>query len=155
MSGRDRMAESKSSLVADERVWYDQFTSTDWVHDSIADGYRIKALRARKDFRGRILATFDGAQGWVLAALIGCITALIAYCVDVSEAVIFDFKEGHCRGDWLKSRKVSCLGRQRHTPLTRRRTVVRDMSHVMHGNLGHTNSQPLTRIECGSNMLPM
>lgn len=109
LSGRDKMAESKSSLVSDERVWYDQFTSTDWVHDSIADGYRIKALRARKDFRGRILAMFDGAQGWVLAALIGGITALIAYCVDVSEAVVFDFKEGHCRGDWLKSRKVGLL----------------------------------------------
>ncbi|EAQ89034.1 hypothetical protein CHGG_05653 [Chaetomium globosum CBS 148.51] len=57
------MADSKGSLYPDDRVWYDQFTSTDWVHDSIADAYRVKALRSRKDFWGRVYVLFDGAQG--------------------------------------------------------------------------------------------
>lgn len=100
------MAESKGSLYQDERVWYDQFTSTDWVHDSIADAFRVKALRSRKDIRGRLLAALDGAQGWILSALVGSLTALMAYIVDVSEAPFFDWKDGYCSTGYLKSEKV-------------------------------------------------
>ena len=102
------LAESKASLFADERVWYDQFTSTDWVHDSIADAFRVRDLRARKDLRGRIYAWFDGAQGWLLVAIIGCITACIAYFVNVTETSIFDIKEGYCKDGWYWSRKKCC-----------------------------------------------
>jgi chloride channel 3/4/5 len=92
----------------DDRLWYDQFTSTDWVHDSVADGVRLRELRRRKDIRGRILALFDGAQGWILAALIGCITAAIAYFVDVSEDYVFDLKEGVCTTNWFRSHQHCC-----------------------------------------------
>ena len=68
----------------------------DWVHDAQKDAYRVKALRARKDFKGRLYALFDGAQGWILVAIIGIITACIAFFVDVSENVFFDWKEGYC-----------------------------------------------------------
>ncbi|KAG2411520.1 hypothetical protein HFD88_009076 [Aspergillus terreus] len=97
-----------SSSFLDERTWYDQFTSTDWVHDSIADGARLRELRARKDIRGRLLSWFDGAQGWVLVALIGCITAAIAYFVDVTEDFVFDLKEGFCTTRWFNSRSNCC-----------------------------------------------
>ncbi|CZS93384.1 probable chloride channel protein 3 [Rhynchosporium agropyri] len=103
----DSMRESKSSIYPDDRVWYDQFTSTDWVHDSIADAHRVKALRSRKDFRGRVKATFDGAQGWILSAVVGIITASIAYVVDVSEAPVFDWKDGYCSSGFLISEKAS------------------------------------------------
>ncbi|KAK0748798.1 chloride channel [Apiosordaria backusii] len=102
------MADSKSSLYPDDRVWYDQFTSTDWVHDSIADAYRVKALRQRKDFWGRVYVLFDGAQGWILSALVGFIVAVLAYAVNVSEATVFDFKDGYCQRGWLISEKRCC-----------------------------------------------
>ncbi len=92
------LEDSKTSIFYDDRVWYDQFTSTDWVHDSIADAFRVKALRSRRDIRGRIWAFFDGAQGWILVAIIGGITALIAFFVDVTETAIFDMKLGYCTG---------------------------------------------------------
>jgi chloride channel 3/4/5 len=107
---RDYAHESKGTVISDDRVWYDQFTSTDWVHDSIADAYRLKALRARKDLRGRLYAFFDGSQGWILSALVGCLTAMTAYAVDISEAPVFDLKDGYCHHGWYKSEKVSlCL----------------------------------------------
>jgi chloride channel 3/4/5 len=65
------MQASRVSVFQDSRVWYDQFTSTDWVRDSINDAFRVKALRNRKDFKGRLAAWFDGAQGWILVAIIG------------------------------------------------------------------------------------
>lgn len=97
-----------ASSFLDERTWYDQFTSTDWVHDSIADGARLRALRKRKDIRGRLLAWLDGAQGWVLVAVIGCITAAIAYFVDVTEDVIFDMKMGYCAHEPFTSKSQCC-----------------------------------------------
>jgi chloride channel 3/4/5 len=104
------MASSRASFWRDERAWYDQFTSTDWVHDSIADAYRVKALRSRKDLRGRISAWFDGAQGWILVAIIGILTAVVAYLVNVTENVLFDWKQGYCTKSWYLSRKRCCDG---------------------------------------------
>lgn len=104
------LAESRASLFTDERVWYDQFTSTDWVHDSIADAFRVRDLRSRKDLRGRMYAWLDGAQGWLLVAIIGCITATIAFFVNVTETALFDIKEGYCRENWYFSKRKCCFG---------------------------------------------
>ncbi|KAI9675360.1 MAG: hypothetical protein M1817_001264 [Caeruleum heppii] len=110
------MEDSKASgFFHDERVWYDQFTSTDWVHDSIADAFRVKALRSRRDFRGRLWAWFDSSQGWILVAIIGCITAILAYFVDVTESAIFDIKSGYCEDGWFYSKRNCCL-EQEHCP---------------------------------------
>lgn len=119
------MAESKGSLFPDERVWYDQFTSTDWVHDGIADAYRVKALRSRKDFWGRLYAAWDSAQGWILSALVGFIVAVLAYVINVSEATAFDFKDGYCATHWYFSEKTCCP----HGPCTN----WRDWGEVLDG----------------------
>ncbi|KZF21498.1 voltage-gated protein/chloride channel-like protein [Xylona heveae TC161] len=108
------LEDSKISFYRDDRVWYDQFTSTDWVHDSIADAFRVKDLRNRKDLRGRVYAWFDGAQGWILVAIIGCITAAIAYLVDITETPIFDLKDGYCTIGWYRSKKKCCAGLDEH-----------------------------------------
>ncbi|KAH6841053.1 chloride channel [Chaetomium sp. MPI-CAGE-AT-0009] len=119
------MADSKGSLYPDDRVWYDQFTSTDWVHDSIADAYRVKALRSRKDFWGRVYVLLDGAQGWLLSALVGFIVAVLAYVVNVSEATVFDLKDGYCQRGWLVNEKKCCP----HGPCT----DWRDWGEVLQG----------------------
>lgn len=93
-------------------MWYDQFTSTDWVRDSIADGYRVRELQKRRDWRGRVWLFFDSVQGWILVAIIGGIVALIAYLVDILEAAIADFKLGYCEGTWYQSHVQCCQGRE-------------------------------------------
>lgn len=107
------IADSKLTIYHDARTWYDQFTSTDWVHDSIADAYRVKALRSRKDIRGRLLAWIDGAQGWILVGFIGCLTACTAYFVNVMESTLFDYKSGYCSKAWYLNRKKCCSGATR------------------------------------------
>jgi chloride channel 3/4/5 len=106
----DSIHSAKASFFQDNRVWYDQFTSTDWVHDNIADAYRVKALRSRKDIKGRLAAWFDGAQGWILVALIGVLTAVCAYFVNTTETTLFDLKQGYCTTGWNRSRKTCCDG---------------------------------------------
>jgi chloride channel 3/4/5 len=97
-------------MYINDRVWYDQFTSTDWVHDNIADAFRVKALRNRKDFRGRLRVMFDAVQGWILVAIIGCITAMLAYFITRTEGILFEFKEGYCSYAWYLNRKLCCNG---------------------------------------------
>ncbi|KXX73884.1 H(+)/Cl(-) exchange transporter 3 [Madurella mycetomatis] len=135
------MADSKGSIFADDRVWYDQFTSTDWVHDSIADAYRVKALRSRKDFWGRVYVLFDGAQGWILSALVGFIVAVLAYVVNVSEATVFDFKDGYCVKGWFINEKKCCP----HGPCT----DWRDWGEVFNGwPFGEKSTEYIVYISC-------
>ncbi|KAI0971754.1 chloride channel [Xylaria arbuscula] len=105
---QDPMAESKGSIAPDERIWYDQFTCTDWVHDSIADAHRVKQLRNRRDWWGRLVVLFDGAQGWILSAVVGVLVAVLAYCVNVAETTIFDYKDGYCKRAWYLREKLCC-----------------------------------------------
>ena len=106
----DDQHQLSESIYYDDRVWYDQYTSTDWVQDSISDAFRLKELRSRKGFRGRIQALFDAAQGWILVAVIGCVTAGIAYLVDVSESALFDWKTGYCTTTWYYGKRSCCSG---------------------------------------------
>ncbi|RMZ92374.1 hypothetical protein DV736_g364, partial [Chaetothyriales sp. CBS 134916] len=101
------------TLNLEDRVWYDQFTSTDWVHDSIQDGHRVLQLRRQKGIRGKLRVWGDSAQGWILVAIIGCLTAATAYFVDVTEAAIFDLKRGFCLGAWYYGRSTCCM-REKH-----------------------------------------
>ncbi|KAI5306715.1 hypothetical protein KEM56_007487 [Ascosphaera pollenicola] len=107
-SSREPVTGMSQPSFSDDRVWYDQFTSTDWVHDSIADGIRLRKLHSRKDFAGRLLAGFDALQGWILAAAIGCVVAFMAYFVDITEESIFDIKEGFCTDSWFSSSRRCC-----------------------------------------------
>ncbi|KAF2674740.1 voltage-gated protein/chloride channel-like protein [Microthyrium microscopicum] len=100
---------SKSFFLTD-RVWYDQFTSTDWVHDQIADAFRVKALHNEKGLRGRLHILYDAVQGWILVAIIGILTALVAYFVNVAEGTMFDYKSGYCETGWYLAKKKCCSG---------------------------------------------
>ena len=64
-------------------------------------------MRSITGLRGIIVNSLDALEGWVLVGIIGIplpramlilgvITALIAYCIDVWESVLFDWKEGYC-----------------------------------------------------------
>ncbi|KAB8349759.1 hypothetical protein FH972_023773 [Carpinus fangiana] len=103
------------SLILDstqDRLWYDQFTTIDWVHDNIIDSERQKSLHNLPGIRGRLIAASHGAEGWILAALIGCMTAAMAYLVDVSESWLFDVKFGSCTTSWHLNKSSCCGGRK-------------------------------------------
>jgi chloride channel 3/4/5 len=53
---------------------------------------------------------FDGGQGWLLVAIIGVLTASLAYFVTISESVIFDYKVGYCSYSWSSNRRRCCQG---------------------------------------------
>lgn len=97
-----------------ERLPYNDYTTIDWLHDLIKDSYRMRSIRERKGLRYKLLHLFDQSSGWIAAAIIGTLTACVAFLVDVAEATVSDWKLGYCSYNPLRTREACCEGK---TPL--------------------------------------
>ena len=90
------------------RVWYESYTTIDWIHDAIKESSRRRRLRAVKGLRGAALNAWDRLQGWIIVTIVGILTAFIAGAVVQSEAVLFDLKDGYCERDWKLAKRFCC-----------------------------------------------
>ncbi|TQN66710.1 H(+)/Cl(-) exchange transporter 4 [Colletotrichum shisoi] len=91
-----------------DRLPYNDYTTIDWLRDLTKDSSRARRLHARPGIRGRLLRWFDQSQGWIAAAVIGLLTALVAFVVDVSVATVGDLKEGYCGRNAFLDRGRCC-----------------------------------------------
>ena len=89
------------TILEKERVWYDNYTAIDWIHDAVQDAKRAAVLRTDRSVRGQFSQKFDALQGWILALLTGICTSIVAYMVMVSEAYLFSLKDGYCHSSWM------------------------------------------------------
>lgn len=55
-----------------------------------------------------MFAAFDSASGWIAAAIIGTLTACVAFLVDVAEATVSDWKLGYCTRNPFLNREACC-----------------------------------------------
>lgn len=94
-------------MIPDDCAYVDQFKSIDWVHDSITDATRARKILCRRDFKGGLLKLFNRFDIWILAAVIGSVVATIAYGITISEAYLFDLKDGFCSNSVFATYKVS------------------------------------------------
>ncbi|KAK4891627.1 hypothetical protein LTR27_009796 [Elasticomyces elasticus] len=105
--------ELKGSTVG-ERLPYNDYTTIDWLHDLVKDSYRLRFIHGRKGLRYQLANLFDDASGWIAAALIGTLTACVAFIVDIAAALLSDYKTGYCTKNPLLNREACCQGK---TPL--------------------------------------
>ncbi|KAF2722794.1 hypothetical protein K431DRAFT_221312 [Polychaeton citri CBS 116435] len=91
-----------------ERLPYNDYTTIDWLHDLVKDSYRLRLIHSRKGLRHRLAKLFDQASGWIAAAIIGVLTACVAFIVDVAEATVSDWKLGYCTTNPFSSRDACC-----------------------------------------------
>ncbi|VBB89175.1 Voltage-gated chloride channel, putative [Yarrowia lipolytica] len=96
--------QSMMSDTGPERRFYDDFTTVDWVRDTINDSSRVKYIQSIPGFRGRLIRSFDSLQDWILISVVAASFALIAYSIDRVEETLFDFKFGYCSSSWLSPR---------------------------------------------------
>ncbi|KAL0942922.1 voltage gated chloride channel [Colletotrichum truncatum] len=89
---------------------YNDYTTIDWLRDLTKDASRARRLHARPGIRGQLARWFDQSQGWIAAAVIGALTAVVAFVVDVSVATVSDWKEGYCRPNVFLDRGRCCWG---------------------------------------------
>ncbi|KAK4507200.1 hypothetical protein PRZ48_000935 [Zasmidium cellare] len=91
-----------------ERLAYNDYTTIDWLHDLVKDSYRLRSMNERKGLRYKLANLFDQASGWIAAALIGTLTACVAFLVDIAEATVSDWKLGYCTRNPFMTREACC-----------------------------------------------
>lgn len=91
-----------------DRLPYSNYATIDWLRGLTESSSRARRLDRLPGLRGRLRRCIDRAEGWIAAALIGVLTALVAYVVDVSMATTADWKEGYCRGNVFLDRGRCC-----------------------------------------------
>lgn len=91
-----------------ERLNYNEYTTIDWLHDLVKDSYRLRLVRSGKGLRGRLWTWWDASSGWVAVAIMGTLTACVAFVVDVCEATVSDWKFGYCTRNPLMDREACC-----------------------------------------------
>ncbi|KAI7883164.1 hypothetical protein K492DRAFT_126685 [Lichtheimia hyalospora FSU 10163] len=96
------------------RVWYESYSSIDWIHDHIKEGVRLRKLRniASDGWRGRWIKMKDASQAWILVTLTGTTVALVAWIVDVVQEWMSDLKTGYCTTNWRYNSKFCCWDRE-------------------------------------------
>lgn len=89
----------------------------------VKDSYRFRYINSRKGLRYRLISIFEACSGWIAAAIIGTLTACVAFVVDITEATVSDWKLGFCITNPLLNREACC---QHKTPLLRMRSEIAD-----------------------------
>lgn len=110
--GDDLLVNNSSLLdmqVPMSRNYYDDFTSIDWVNDTIKESKRQHQLNKLKGWKGNYERLLDKSQGWVLISLIALGFSLVAYLIDRAESTLVDLRRGYCKSNWFLSESMCCL----------------------------------------------
>ncbi|KAJ3219530.1 hypothetical protein HDU67_000475 [Dinochytrium kinnereticum] len=97
------------------RVWYDDYTTIDWIHDYVKERVRVRTLRSQQGFRGFFMNNFDALQAWILILLIGVFCGSLASFVNYSEMLLSDLKEGYCTTNPLSTKSLCCRNNSTQT----------------------------------------
>ncbi|ETI22179.1 hypothetical protein G647_06252 [Cladophialophora carrionii CBS 160.54] len=100
-----------------ERLPYNDYTTIDWLHDLVKDSFRHRSVHSGHGIRHALRASFDSCQGWIAAALIGTLTACVAFLVDIAVATVSDWKTGYCSSNPFASKELCCTSKSRLWPL--------------------------------------
>lgn len=74
----------------------------------VKDSYRHRSIHGGHGIRDSLASAFDSCQGWIAAALIGTLTACVAFLVDIAVATVSDWKMGYCRTSVFASKEFCC-----------------------------------------------
>ena len=59
-------------------------------YGKVKDSYRFRYINSRKGLRHRLISIFEACSGWIAAAVIGTLTAFVAFVVDAAEETVPD-----------------------------------------------------------------
>lgn len=81
------------------------------LSSQVKDSYRLRIIHNGKSIRQKLLAKFDSCSGWIAVAIMGTLTACVAFIVDICEATVSDWKLGYCKKNPVIAREGCCKGR--------------------------------------------
>lgn len=92
------------------RVWYDDYTTIDWIHDHVKERVRLRRIRSLRGFRGWLVASYDSLSAWMILFLVGVACGCVAAGMDISSRWLSDLKLGYCRSNPMWNRDFCCWG---------------------------------------------
>lgn len=93
----------------------------DWVQDAAREQLRRQARRRRQagiygaggfDWRQRIWAAYDAAQGWIVVTIIGAAIGLNAGFLSIVTEWLADIKLGYCTTGFYLNENFCCWGEE-------------------------------------------
>ncbi|KAI9097254.1 chloride channel [Phlyctochytrium arcticum] len=91
------------------RVWYEDYTTIDWIHDTVKERIRLRSLRSIPGVKGWWINHIDAAEAWVLLAMIGIACGCIASFVEVVYSLLWDLRSGYCATGVHKNIRRCCV----------------------------------------------
>ena len=96
-----------------ERALGSDFLTVDWVADEEKERHRKASFVGKGTsslLANRIIRAYDAIQGWIVVALVGLCTGVIAGWVDMGVAWLGDVKLGFCATEFWLSQDLCCEG---------------------------------------------
>ncbi|KAF4994817.1 hypothetical protein FGRMN_5551 [Fusarium graminum] len=87
---------------------YSDYHVIDRLQDLVKDSRKHDVFTSRRGIRSKAAKVWDESQGWIVAFIIGLLTACVAAFVDVSVEVVADWKDGYCTANVLRNRRACC-----------------------------------------------
>lgn len=78
----------------------------------IKDAFRHRAVKSQRGVRAAFSSAYEDYQGWLVAGLVGILTAFVAFFVDYAESSFGDLKFGMCKRNPLFGREACCFPRE-------------------------------------------
>ncbi|KAG0663749.1 glycerol ethanol, ferric requiring protein [Rhodotorula mucilaginosa] len=103
-----------SSRVGEESRRYEDFTTIDWVADTLLERSRRRYEKATAtrtlghSVRAGFWRLIAACQSWAVVSLVGAIIGLNAAIMSIMTAWLSDLKLGYCTQGWWLNRKFCC-----------------------------------------------
>ncbi|KAJ3222098.1 hypothetical protein HK099_002713 [Clydaea vesicula] len=91
-----------------QRVWYEDYTTIDWIHDLTKEKIRVRSLRKLKGWRRKVHNSFDAVQAWILVFLIGIAVGSLAAFLETSSNWLTDLRIGFCEKNIFFDKQFCC-----------------------------------------------
>ena len=105
------LSSESTHTTSPKRSSYDQFTTINWLHDTIETSRHHRWLSSLPGLRGCLLRRARTIETWLIIVVIGALVALMAYTVDSIEPWFFDLRLGYCRSGWYRTERFCCSGK--------------------------------------------
>lgn len=100
---------AETAAVINGRRFYDDFTTIDWIRDTINISARRKHIKSLLGIRGQFFRLLYSLQGWILIVTISFTFSLLVYIFDKVEDFLFGLKFGICTTNFFKTKKECCF----------------------------------------------
>ncbi|KAJ1920607.1 glycerol ethanol, ferric requiring protein [Mycoemilia scoparia] len=90
---------------------YDEFTTVDWVYDTMTEKARALAIRRRLatgSWLSWLTLAYEAAQAWIVTFLAGAFIGLDTAMISVVTEWLSDLKIGYCSTAWWLNEKFCC-----------------------------------------------